>query len=260
MNKKQTILLLFIYLIFLSCGQSQNTLTNHKENLKENKNITESKGVMNVKPYEFNEIIENNNVIILDVRTPEEIAEGTILNASTINYYDNDFKRKISLIQKDKIICIYCKVGGRSSSAADMLIENGFPLVYNLYGGIEAWQRDGFEISEANLDIDKNIKQLSLSDFTELLNIKKPILVDFHTLWCVPCRKMSPIIDSLSIEYKNKAEILRIDIDKSKEVALEYEITGVPVFVIFNKGKIVWKKTGIIDKEVFKMELDKLFK
>jgi len=256
MNKK-LINLLCVSLLFISC---QNTFTsnNNKEDVQKKIDITHAKGVIHLNPSGFNEVIENNDVIILDVRTPDEIAQGTLLNASTINYYDDDFVRKISLIQKNKIICIYCKAGGRSSSAADMLIENGFQLVINLEGGIRAWQRDGFNISEVNSDIDKNIKQLSLSDFTELLKSTKPVLVDFHTIWCVPCRKMSPIIDKISVEYKDKAEVLRIDIDKSKEVALKYDITGVPVFVIFNKGEIVWRKTGLIDQEVFKTELDKL--
>jgi len=55
------------------------------------------------------------------VRTPDEVADGYIKNASTINLYDDDFIAKINLIQKDKQIYVYCKSGGRSSKATELM-------------------------------------------------------------------------------------------------------------------------------------------
>ena len=61
---------------------------------------------------------------------------------------------------------------------------------------------------------------LSLVD----LKTDKPVLIDFHTVWCASCRKMAPIIDEIAEEYKNKAIVMRIDVDKSKDVGNAYNI------------------------------------
>ena len=83
---------------------------------------------------------------ILDVRTPEEWAEGTIPKAEKMNYHDDDFASQVESLDKTKPVYIYCKRGGRSSSAAEILKEKGFKKVYNLDGGITAWNDEGFEI------------------------------------------------------------------------------------------------------------------
>jgi len=82
------------------------------------------------------------------------------------------------------------------------------------------------------------------------------VLVDFHTVWCAPCKKMAPVVDKIAGEYKGKAIVLRIDLDKSKEVAAHYQIQGVPVFILFKNGEQKWKHNGIISEE----ELQKIIK
>ena len=79
----------------------------------------------NLKPKDFKAEIEQNAGIILDVRTPNEVSTGQIENASTIDFYDKNFKDKIAKIQKDKTVYVYCKSGGRSSKVAQLLVEAG---------------------------------------------------------------------------------------------------------------------------------------
>ena len=212
--------------------------------------------IENVEAKTFKELVDAGKGIILDVRTPEEVSEGYINNASTINLYDEDFNAKINLIQKDKQIYVYCKSGGRSSEAAELLKKNGFSKVYNLKGGISEWENKGFPIVKPDGTKDKKIQQITLVDFNKLLSTDKPVLVDFHTVWCAPCRKMVPIIDGIEEKYKDKAVVTRIDVDKSKEVGKAYEIQGVPVFILFKNGKEIWKHNGIISEEELKKQIE----
>jgi len=221
---------LFIY----SCSNGQN----------------QDQGVIEkVNAEKFKQLVESGSGTILDVRTPEEINQGYINGASTINFYDADFESKLNLIQKDKPVYVYCKAGGRSSQAAEMMKKNGFKKVYNLEGGITAWNGSGYPVVKPEGVKDENIKQLTLAEFNDMLKTKQPVLVDFHTLWCAPCRKMAPVVDKIANEFKGKATVLRIDLDKSKEVAKEYQIQGVPVFILFKNGKQVWKHNGMIAEE-----------
>lgn len=197
----------------------------------------------------FKELVDEGKGIVLDVRTSEEVAKGHINNASTIDYYDPEFVQKINLIAKDKEIYVYCQSGGRSSEAAKILQENGFHKIYNLENGIKGWEKEGYPLIKQDNQKDEHIQQLSLSEFEELLNTDKPVLIEFHTVWCAPCKKMAPIIDKLEEEFKDKAIVMRIDVDKSKEVGAAYEITGVPVFILFKKGEQIWKHNGMISEE-----------
>lgn len=221
---------------------------------------TAEKFVKNIDVATFKELTDKGDGIILDVRTLDEIAGGTIPNASTINFYDADFERKIKLMQKDKAIYVYCLSGGRSAQAAQLLAKNGFDRVYNLEGGITAWKRQNFPLTEPTTAKDENIKTFSLADFNTLIQQNDVVLVDFHTIWCAPCKKMSPVIDEIEQEYKGKAVIQRIDIDKSTDVGTAFNISGVPVFSIFVKGEQKWTHNGVISKEKLLAELEKYLK
>ncbi|MBE2188729.1 MAG: thioredoxin fold domain-containing protein [Candidatus Kapabacteria bacterium] len=210
----------------------------------------------NINATEFKKLVDAGNGITLDVRTPEEIADGYINNASIVNYYDEDFEKKINLIPKDKEIYIYCKSGGRSSEAAEILRKNGFKRIYQLENGIIEWEEMGYPLVKTKIEKDEKIQEVSLSDFEALLKTDKPVLIDFHTVWCAPCRKMAPIIDEIEEEYKNKAIVMRIDVDKSKDVGNAYNIKGVPVFILFKNGKEIWKHNGMISEEELKKQIE----
>lgn len=103
--------------------------------------------IQNIDAKQFKALVDSGKGIILDVRTPEEVSEGYINNAKTINIHDADFTSKINLLQKDKEVYVYCRSGGRSSKAAEILKDNGFSKVYNLQGGITAWKENGFPVA-----------------------------------------------------------------------------------------------------------------
>lgn len=89
---------------------------------------------------EFKTEIENNpNAIILDVRTPEEIEESNIENHIAINLMDASFLEKIEALDKSKTYLVYCRSGNRSGHACRIMASKGFGELYNLAGGIIAW-------------------------------------------------------------------------------------------------------------------------
>ena len=93
---------------------------------------------------EFEKAIESDTVIVLDVRKPEEYAEGYIGNAVNINWQNTDeFETKAAELDKSKPVYVYCLAGVRSEKAADWLRKNGFNNVIGLDGGIEAWKKAG---------------------------------------------------------------------------------------------------------------------
>jgi phage shock protein E len=88
----------------------------------------------------FNEMLSSDkNAVLLDVRTPKEVAEGMIPGAIVIDFTAPDFAEKISGLDKDKTYFVYCKAGGRSSRAIDQMKAAGFGKLYNLEGGYDAW-------------------------------------------------------------------------------------------------------------------------
>ena len=93
----------------------------------------------------FSELVVQEGGQILDVRTPEEWEEGTIKGATKMDFFDNDFDHQLEKLDKTKPVYVYCKSGGRSGKAAKKMEKMGFTTVYNLLGGIGAWNAAGEE-------------------------------------------------------------------------------------------------------------------
>ena len=99
--------------------------------------------MLNLNVKEFAETIAQEGVTILDVRTPEEFAEGFIEAARNIDFYRDDFEIEINSLDKESSYALYCRSGKRSGQAAQMLQEAGFLSVSNLDGGMIDWANAG---------------------------------------------------------------------------------------------------------------------
>ncbi len=87
-----------------------------------------------------------------------------------------------------------------------------------------------------------------MSSFKELINSDQPVLVDFHATWCRPCHTMAPILEEIKEEIGEKARIIKVDVDKNTKAAVHYGVRGVPTFILFRKGEVLWREAGVIPK------------
>lgn len=102
-------------------------------------NSSEKAAYQDLNVIEFKEKLSDPDVVVLDVRTPGEIAEGKIPNALEIDIQNSDFQQKINALDKDKTYLVYCRSGGRSARACSEMKDLGFGKLYNLEGGYTAF-------------------------------------------------------------------------------------------------------------------------
>ena len=137
-------LIIIVLAISVSVAFSCNTSTQAKA---EDTELQEALITKNVSAAEFQTLImSKTNAIILDVRKPNEVAQGIIKNAKKIDFYDKNFKAELNKLDKSKPVLIYCRSGRRSGIAMSTMRELGFSEVYNLQGGIIEWSNAGREI------------------------------------------------------------------------------------------------------------------
>jgi thioredoxin 1 len=84
------------------------------------------------------------------------------------------------------------------------------------------------------------------NSFNDIINGKIPVLVDFSAEWCGPCKMMAPILEQLKGKMGERIRILKIDIDKNRELALKYNIRSVPTIMLFQYGSIKWSGVGLM--------------
>ncbi len=190
-------------------------------------------------------LVNNQSAQILDVRTAEEYNGGHIKNALLADWKDEqEFNRRISFIDKNKPVFVYCLGGGRSAAAAIKMKEIGFKQVYELKGGMNAWKSENKMVEGKS-----NQKEMSILEFDTAIKTASWVLVDFGAEWCPPCKKMEPILESLQKNNVNKLSIVKVDGGKDEAILKTYNVTSLPVFILFKDGKQVWRKEGIVEEK-----------
>ena len=86
-------------------------------------------------------------------------------------------------------------------------------------------------------------------NFNSIINEPKPVLIDFHALWCGPCKVQSPILKEVASEMGDKVKVIKIDVDQNPELATRYQIQGVPTLMIFKNGEVKYRQAGLHTKQ-----------
>ncbi len=110
--------------------------------------IKDNLGVKLISPEEFKSKADTGKYVLVDIRTPEEYQSGHIEGAINIDYYAPDFKEQVSQLDKNKKYLYYCRSGHRSREAEVLAKTFNFSEVYELDGGINAWQKVGFQVKK----------------------------------------------------------------------------------------------------------------
>ena len=92
--------------------------------------------------------------------------------------------------------------------------------------------------------------EITDSNFEELLQSEKPLVIDFWAEWCGPCRLLTPLIDELAAEYDGKVSIGKLDVDNNPDTCNKYGIRNIPTVLFIKNGEIVDKQIGAIPKNI----------
>jgi thioredoxin 1 len=85
--------------------------------------------------------------------------------------------------------------------------------------------------------------------FGSIINGDKPVIIDFYATWCGPCQYQLPIMDEVASELGSDVRVLKVDVDKNQAIASQLGIRGVPTLVIYHKGELKWRASGVKDKD-----------
>lgn len=200
----------------------------------------QQKQVLN--PTDFGRSITHKDIQLLDVRTMEEYQDGHLANSLLADWTNrSQFKERVAALDKNKPVYTYCLSGGRSGEAAEWLLKNGFTTVYNLKGGMIAWKKEGMPVEGK-----QDVRQISSEEYYTAIPEDRTVLVDVGAVWCPPCRKMAPVIDSLVESKDLNFHLVKIDGGSQLLLLKELGISSLPVFIVYKKGKEVWRRQGIV--------------
>lgn len=82
--------------------------------------------------------------------------------------------------------------------------------------------------------------------FSEMIRSDKPVLVDFSAEWCGPCRMLAPILEDVKKRIGDGATIFKLDVDRNPLIASNYNVMSVPTLILFQNGKAVWRRSGVM--------------
>jgi thioredoxin len=199
---------------------------------------------------EFEKGMVKDSAQILDVRTVGEFNSGHLQNALWADWNnEKEFERRSFFIDKKRPVFVYCLSGGRSSSAANKMRKQGFN-VYELKGGINAWKASNKIIAGK-----ANEKQMTIDEYNAGIASNTIVLVDFGATWCPPCKTMEPIIKGLQKKYEGKFALLKVDGGKDEDLLKKYNVTALPVFIVYKNGKEVWRKDGVVSEKDLEIAL-----
>src|SRR5579872_3166404 len=83
----------------------------------------------------------------------------------------------------------------------------------------------------------------------EVLSSSLPVVIDIYATWCGPCQQMHPIIEEIEKEYGQQYKFVKINVDESRDLSIQFGVTSIPTFVFIKNGQIKGKATGYMSKQ-----------
>ncbi len=104
------------------------------------------------------------------------------------------------------------------------------------------------------------MKELKSDEFNKIIARKKPVVIDFYTDWCYPCRYLYPILKKLENEYNDKVEFYKVNVDKNRDLATKYRIFSIPTVLIFYNKEVIGGFIGAMPERDVKNEIERSLK
>ncbi len=83
----------------------------------------------------------------------------------------------------------------------------------------------------------------------EVLKSDLPVLVDFWATWCGPCRMLAPVLEEIAKEFDGKIKVGKVNVDEQMQLAIKFHVESIPTLMLFNKGELVKKSLGFMEKD-----------
>lgn len=84
--------------------------------------------------------------------------------------------------------------------------------------------------------------------FNAVINQDGLVLVDFYADWCGPCKMLAPVLKEVKAVLKDNVKIIKINVDEHQDLAAEFMVRGVPTMLLFQKGKLLWRQSGVLSR------------
>lgn len=100
-------------------------------------------------------------------------------------------------------------------------------------------------------------KAIVMENFYEIIKGEGLTLVDFFATWCGPCKTMHPVLERLKEMSGDSVRILKLDVEKNNALVSRYDVRSVPTFLLFKNGDVVWRQSGTLELNDFKLLVDR---
>lgn len=94
-----------------------------------------------------------------------------------------------------------------------------------------------------------------MNEFDKIIAESKPTLVDFFATWCGPCKMQAPILEQVKSSVGEQANVIKVDVDKNRELAAQYNVQSIPTLIVFKNGEALWRAYGLQQADIL---IDKL--
>lgn len=190
----------------------------------------------------YTKIKNEKNPQIIDARGADEFALNHINGAVNFNQQSANYDQHVAVLNPSKPVFIYSIGAGRSVTLANDLLKKGFSEVYSLEGGIANWIGGG-KTFYAN-----SKSKLSLEEYKKVIADNNTVLVDIGSRYCGACKKVKPVLETIRSEHGEKLKIVEIDLEENPQVIADLKSIHVfPTLILYQNGKIVFKKEGFAD-------------
>lgn len=200
----------------------------------------------NIKADEFAKTAMTGDVQVLDVRTIGEFRSGHLKHAMQADWLDqNQFEDRVSYLDKNKPVYVYCMSGARGNEAASYLRQQGFVKVVNLDGGLISWKGAG----KTTVECKPHGKQMPREKYDTLITSAPLVLVNFGAQWCPPCKKMDPIVEAFSKESGSGIKVVKMDGGVESGLMQELNVASLPTFILYKNGQEVSRKQKVVNQQ-----------